>query len=322
MKKVLIVSLDNIGDTVLSLAVHDALMKTPGTKLAFWTKNYSREIVTLFSPSIQHFDCDPFWDKSPGAPKGGVMPFLKTLIRVRAERFDAAIILHANWRKNLACLLAGIPVRFAAAGAFASPCLNLPQRSAHVLETARRLVEGLTGSDPGPLRCSIPAPAPAPAGSPLAVFDSDRWAVLHPFSGNPRRNLTPKAWAEAAAGLAARGFSLLINASPREKEVFLAAAGGGAPAALFSCDAAPSVSDLAYAISRAGLFAGNNSGPLHLASALGTPCVGVYEERDVAYIEPRGARAPRLLVFKNSPFEISAGDVLREAALAAEPAAV
>jgi ADP-heptose:LPS heptosyltransferase len=243
--------------------------------------------------------------------KGKLLRFLKTLLRVRRARFDAAIILHSNWRKNLACLLAGIPLRCAANGAFANRRLNVGQRHAHVLDTARRLVEAATGADPGPLRCSIPGPVRGASEQALALCASGSWAVIHPFSGNPKRNFPLASWKPLLAGLAARGLKIFINASPAEKELFLSAAGAAVPLA-FSCDSAPGLRDLAYFISKAKIFIGNNSGPLHLASALGTPCVGFYEKCDVPYIEPRGTALPRLLIFENSPEEITAEAVAAE----------
>jgi len=317
MTKVLIVSLDNVGDTVLSLAVRDALLKQPGYQAAFWTKDYSGEIVSLYSPAAEHYHCDPFWDKSPGQKKGKFLRFLKTLLAIRAARFDAAIILHSNWRKNLACLLAGIPLRCAANGAFANRRLNAGQRDAHVLDTARRLTEALTGTDPGPLRCAIPVPVSGAGEQARALCDSASWAVIHPFSGNPKRNFPLASWKPVMAALAARGLKVFVNANKVEKELFLSAAGAAVPLA-FSCDGAPTLRDLAYFISRARLFVGNNSGPLHLASALGTPCVGVYEKKDVPYIAPRGARLPLLLIYENSPEEIMPETVTAEIAKALE----
>lgn len=313
MTKVLILSLDNVGDTVLSLAVYEAVKARPGFDAALWTKDYSGEIVSLYSETAEHYHCDPYWDKSPGKKKGKLLRFLKTLWQVRRARFDAAIILHSNWRKNLACLLAGIPLRYAANGAFANHRLNVGQRDAHVLDTSRRLVEAATGADPGPLRCSIPRPVRPASEQAKALSESGSWAVIHPFSGNPRRNLPLAAWKPLLAGLAARGLKIFVNASPAEKELLQAAAGTAVPLA-FSCDSTHELKDLAYLISRARIFIGNNSGPLHLASALGTPCVGVYERREVDYIEPRGVRLPRLLIFETSPEEITSDAVAAEIA--------
>jgi ADP-heptose:LPS heptosyltransferase len=136
--------------------------------------------------------------------------------------------------------------------------------------------------------------------------------VIHPFSGNPKRNLPLASWAEITAALAAKQLKIFVNANQAEKDLFLAAVPAATASFHFACDHSASLRDLAYVISRAEIFVGNNSGPLHLASALNTPCVGIYERREVHYIEPRGVRPPRLLIFENSPEEIKAADVTGE----------
>lgn len=309
--KILIVSLDNVGDTIISLAVYHALSARPGVEPAFWTKDYSRDVVPLAGAGIEHYHCDPFWDRSPGKAKGGLFRYLKTLLAIRRAGFDAAVIIHANWRKNLSCLLAGIPARYALKGAFATNYAD-PGGATHILDTSRKLLEAILGKDPGELR--YPA-APAGFGEAprtAALFSAGAWAVIHPFSGNSRRNLPLKTWTSILQFLEARGLRVLVNASQEEKEIFssLALPGSGL---VFSCDLDLDIKNLAFAVSRASIFIGNNSGPLHLASALGTPCLGIFQKSWVEKIAPRGKFLPELAVFENEPSEISAEEILTKA---------
>jgi len=275
--KILIVSLDNVGDTFISLAVYRALRAQPGVKPAFWTKEYSREVIPLAGNGILHYHCDPFWDRSPGQGKGGVLNYLKTLLKIRRARFDAAIILHANWRKNLSCLLSGIPRRFALKGAFATDRVSITEDDAHILDSSRKLTAAALGRDPGELRYLVAPDTFGETPQTAALFSSGTWAVIHPFSGNSRRNLPLGAWTGVLEFLESRGLRVLINAAPAEKELFKTAARAGTNC-VFSCDLALDIKNLAFAVSRAAIFIGNNSGPLHLASALGTPCLGIFEE--------------------------------------------
>lgn len=308
--KVLIVSLDNVGDTVISLAIHEALRGAEGIRAAWWTKDYSRAVVPLAGAGIEHYHCDPFWDRSPGAGKGGLLPFLRTILALRRARFDAALVVHGNWRKNLACLLAGIDSRYSAKGAFATTLV--PVNGPHVLDSCRALLAALLGRDPGELSYPL---APAAYGESQAARElfTGGWAVAHPFSGNPSRNLPLSAWPAVMEPLAAAGLRVLVNASAPEKELFLRTALGpyaDRPADLaFSCDLGLGIADLAYAISRSAVFVGNNSGPLHLASALGTPCVGVFQRSWVPRIAPRGKFPPLLALYTDSPAEIPADEV-------------
>lgn len=322
--KVLIVTLDNVGDTIITLAIHNALRGNTAFTAGYWTKDYSRAVVPLAGGDIEHYHCDPFWDRSPGAGKGGKLAFLRTLLKIRRARFDAALIVHSNWRKNLACLLAGIPRRYVLKGAFGTD--YVAPAGSHVLDSCRALLKALTGKDPGELTYPL---SPASYGEAPAVaqtFSQGRWAVVHPFSGNPSRNLPLAAWSDIMDFLAAQDLRVLVNASPAEKELFAPARGAYAARPgdlLFSCDLDLDITNLAYALSRAALFIGNNSGPLHLASAVGTPSVGIFQESWIARIAPRGKFFPLLAVFKDSPSELSAAGIIEKARglLAATPAA-
>ena len=310
--KILIVSLDNVGDTLVSLGVYRALRAHPGTEPAFWTKEYSRDVIPLAGVGIEHYHCDPFWDRSPGKAKGGFYDYLKTLLAIRRAGFDAAVIIHANWRKNLSCLLAGIPRRYALKGAFATDYVTPGKDVTHILDTSRLLVEAVLAKDPGEL--SYPAAAENFGESPAtaALFSSGAWAVIHPFSGNAKRNLPLEHWSGVLRLLEARGLRVLVNASREEKEVFSGLARAG-DSLVYSCDLGLDIKNLAYAIARAAIFIGNNSGPLHLASALGTPCLGIFQKSWIGKISPRGKFIPELAVFEHDPAEISAGEIVAKA---------
>jgi len=307
--KILIVSLDNVGDTLISLGVYRALRAQPGVEPAFWTKEYSRDAIPLAGEGIEHYHCDPFWDRSPGKKKGGLAAYFRTLLAIRRAGFDAAIILHGNWRKNLSCLLAGIPRRYAVKGAFATDRVRTGEEDAHILDSSRKLVTAALGKDPGELRYSVSPSRFGESPRTAALFSSGSWAVVHPFSGNPKRNLPLEAWNGVLKLFESRKMRVLVNAGPGEKELFdkVCPGDGGR---VFSCDLDLDIKNLAFAVSRAAIFVGNNSGPLHLASALGTPCLGIFQESWIKKISPRGQFLPELAVFKDEPAEISAGELL------------
>lgn len=307
--------MDNIGDTLISLAIYEALKKDPSYQTAFWTKDYSGGVIPLAGADIEHYHCDPFWDRSPGKKKGGLLAYARTLLKIRRAKFDAALILHSNWRKNLSCLLAGIHKRCVLKGLFGTRYVK--PGGPHELDLCRALVAELTGKDPGELAYPLTPAAYGETPRTARLFSTGTWAVIHPFSGDQRRNLPIGAWPEILNFLEARDLRVLVNAGPAEKKLFAAAVPGAfaaRPADLvFSCDLDLDIKNLAYAVSRAALFIGNNSGPLHLASALGTPCIGVFQKDWVKKIAPRGKFPPELAVFAGDPSELSAADILARA---------
>jgi ADP-heptose:LPS heptosyltransferase len=130
----------------------------------------------------------------------------------------------------------------------------------------------------------------AAAGHTLAPGDSARLAirveaeppplpdepffVVHPGASVPARAWEPERWARLAALLAGRGHRVVVTGTIGELALtrFVAA---GAPGALDLgglCD----FGDLAAVLSRAAAVAVANTGPAHLAAAVGTPVVSLF----------------------------------------------
>lgn len=150
-------------------------------------------------------------------------------------------------------------------------------------------------------------PRPADFGAdkllPAMPAESEQWldrhpqpfALLHPGAawGNKRY---PR-WGEVAAELrAATPLPLWVAAGPGEETLAeeVAAASGGAARAV----AVPQLDHLAALLRRAQLVIGGDTGPLHLAHALGTPALFVMGPTDPArhgpYGHPERAVAHRL----------------------------
>ncbi len=119
-------------------------------------------------------------------------------------------------------------------------------------------------------------------------FDHKPWVVIYPGSS---RSQEFKRWpaprfAEVGRRLAARGVGVVIGWGPGEKELARdveASCAGGAVLA-----PAGDLLDLAALLAATRAFIGNDSGPLHLAWAVGTPTVGIYGPTDPELNAPPG----------------------------------
>jgi len=121
---------------------------------------------------------------------------------------------------------------------------------------------------------------PAPARALLtAVGIGDRpLAVLNPGARLADRRWPPEPYAAVARGLAARGLSVLVVWGPGEEPIAREIAGrSGATLA-----PATDLSLLAGLLRAARIVVTNNSGPMHLAAAVGAPTVGVFFSGDSA----------------------------------------
>ncbi len=147
---------------------------------------------------------------------------------------------------------------------------------AHVARSFRDLAEA-AGAAPGPY---VPgALAPTDAGLRAAAEVSGRapYAVLHPGSGD---NFPGRRWSSAgfaALGRVARreGLHVVVTGGAGERDLataVAAAVGDGSTVAAGRLDLAGLIGLLARAVA----LASNDTGPVHLASALGVPVLAVY----------------------------------------------
>lgn len=99
--------------------------------------------------------------------------------------------------------------------------------------------------------------------------------VLHPASNDRRRCWSPDNFARLADALCEAGAQIAINGTGTETDLVCALMKGMRHCAL-DLRGRLSLSGLCGVLERAVLMVSNDSGPLHLALAIGTPAVGIY----------------------------------------------
>ncbi len=120
------------------------------------------------------------------------------------------------------------------------------------------------------------------------VLPEEPYVVIHPFSGWKYRNWDIQRFNLLAQRIvAAASYAVLFvysrveaNQIEKSREYFR----GNQEVSFFSSD---DLLETAAAIQGASLFVGNDSGPLHLASALGLRVVGLYGPAEPALTAPR-----------------------------------
>ena len=214
-------------------------------------------------------------DDRPPSPPAALERFFA---RMRAERFDLAVQLqgggcHSNpfVRRLEARVTAG-------SRAPDAPALDrtVPY-TPHQHEVHRFLeVVGLVGAAPVTLepRLAVTAADRAEAAAALAA-DGRPLVVLHPGANDPRRRWPVERLAVVGGELARKGARLAVVGTRAERPLVdrLLAGLDGDPADLAG---RLGLGGLAGLLERAVLLVGNDSGPRHLAAAVGTATVAVH----------------------------------------------
>lgn len=147
----------------------------------------------------------------------------------------------------------------------------------HVLDALRSFCEPL-GLTPGPVRWELPVPADA-HGWARAQWPDDGQPVLmiSPASSHVRRNWRPERYAALANHAAAEGWRVVLcgGRSALERELGDAIIAGMelAPLDLIGKD---TLKQLPALLARADLLVTPDSGPMHIANAMGTPVLGLH----------------------------------------------
>ncbi|HEY2606036.1 MAG TPA: lipopolysaccharide heptosyltransferase II, partial [Paraburkholderia sp.] len=215
--------------------------------------------------------------------------------RLRRNRFDAAVIFTVYSQSPLPaamlCYLAGIPRRLAHCRenpyALLTDWLREPepqQRTRHEVQRQLDLVRQVGAHSPDRrMRFCVHDADRRTLDAQLSARGIDRaaeWILLHPGATAASRRYPPERFGDVATRLVREtGASLLITGSSSERplvEAVIRAAAQGVRRRLHDLSGTLTLGELAALIERASVLISNNSGPVHLASALGAPVVDLY----------------------------------------------
>ncbi len=176
-----------------------------------------------------------------------------------------------------------------------SPWLNnelVSSRQRHVVDRYRELLAPLD-AELSPVRFEVPR-SPQAAQSMAAWLQSQHLdqqplAILNPGAGWDSKVWPAERYAAVSRQLESEHDlrSVIVWAGEQERiwaKQIVAESCGAATLAPNT-----SLPDLAALLRRATLFVGSDTGPLHLAAAVGTPCVGIYGPTDPAECGPYGS---------------------------------
>jgi ADP-heptose:LPS heptosyltransferase len=199
--------------------------------------------------------------------------------RLRGLRVDQALVLTSFHQSPLPLALllrlAGVPTIAAISVDYPGSLLDvrhLVDDGLHEVERSLSLVATLgyrlPPGDDGRLRVRL-----GPQGE--RPFGGRPYVAVHPGASVPARAWAPERNAELVDALAARGRRVVVTGSPAEREL-CALVAGQARAGVADLSGATDLRALAHVLAGASAAVCGNTGPAHLAAAVGTPVVSLF----------------------------------------------
>lgn len=312
-RQVLCIRLDALGDVLMTTPALRAVKQSqPGRRVTLLTSPGGAAIARMLA-DVDHTltYAAPWMKASPARAEPQAEEHL--LERLRAERFDAAIIFTVFSQNPLPaalmCYLASIPLRLAHCRENPYHLLTdwVPETEpdSQLRHEVRRQLDlvATVGCRTADERLSLSlAPRDAATISDrlaeLGLAPKERWIVVHPGASAASRRYPPELYAEAVERLASdHGLRIVFTGSRAEVPLVEAIrARLTVPSMTFAGEL--TLGELAAMISAAPLLLTNNTGPAHLAAALATPVVDLY-----ALTNPQHApwQVPQRLLYHDVP---------------------
>lgn len=271
-----------LGDVVHSLPVLEALRAAcPDARIA-WVVDEAFAPLLAGHPALDLVISLPLraWRRSKGNPSaaGAVWRALGTL---RSFRPEVAVDLMGNHKAGALAWLSGAPRRLGHRHCdrrepSSAVWINeeVPARGEHAVDRALSLLDGLLpGGPPVVSAATRLACTEDPRGLDLLGSCPRPPLLLQPGAGWGNKRYPSESWGAVAGLLVDLGPIRVLSAPGEESlaQAVVAASGGSA-----EHWHAPSLPMLATLLRGARALLGGDTGPLHLAHALGTPVLGLF----------------------------------------------
>lgn len=319
-RNILVIDFGQLGDVVLSLPALQAIRKRfPAARITVAVGKPGAEIVDMSGYANETLVVDRVGLRDGFKPLSVVRVF--GLVKdVRRRKFDFVIDLHSLSETNLLGFLSGAPKRLYArrpgrsldylANYRPAPPVETDHRQRHLIDryldvlipleikTAARFPKLKTRSSDDAVIEKILKKAKADAGVPLIG--------LFPGAGHSSRRWPLEQFAELADYLVRNdGVKVLVFVGP-EEQAFVKEMRRLFPASSLLLDQL-TLPQLAAAATRLAAFVSNDTGPMHVASAVGTPVVLLLDKRAPQSYLPQGDH--HRIIYNNIISDISVDEV-------------
>ena len=301
VRKVLLVRLRSIGDTVLATPSVAALKRfLPRAQVDVLVEDWVAPVL----------DAHPQIDNVVVLERGGFIARARVARELRAANYDVVYNLHGGTTATFLTRATGARYRVGfKTYQYAqlhnhqapSPLLLWGQQKTHSVEQQLALL-GWTGvpvTDRPRTRLGLASTAVASINQRLAELglSDTKIALIHPAAAFATKQWGTENFARVVEHLAERGYAPIAVAAPHEQAVLETLVEESSVPVLTFDLSLPEVTALA---ARAQVFVGNDSGIAHIAAAAGTRSVVIFGSSNIAHWRPWNS-APAEVVFEAMP---------------------
>jgi ADP-heptose:LPS heptosyltransferase len=299
IRRVLLMRLERIGDLLMVLeAIRDARAAWPDAEIDLAVGSWNVPLARLI-PDVTRLEIAD----APWLAREGSGATSRTLIararKWRARRYDVVVNFEPDIRSNFLAWLTGAPRRLGywtgGGGAFLTDALAYAPTS-HVSVNARHLIARAAGrSEAGLERPAAPrlVPPPEAARAADALLRGHRGPFIgvHASGGRESKQWHLDRFAGAARRLAeSRHATIVLTGAASDRPLVDAVRQGLTGLPVVDAAGALDLPSLAALLARLDLFITGDTGPMHLAAAVGAPVVALFGPSNPVRYGPLGAR--------------------------------
>ena len=294
-ERILVVKLDHLGDVLLATPVFSNLRRAyPNTELHALTGAWSRVVLE------KHPDVSKVIEyNSPAFCRTGQPTSLKQTFRLyralRRQKYDLMVELRSDWRVVWFAFLRLAPKRLDRAALQVANKLGLAQFTG-THETTRNLDVLKQAGIPIPVQTttfSVTAENKEWASDFLATHQIDRehpLIAIHPGSPIELKRWLPERFAELADWLIAQKGAQILFVGVKDEIQIITDIQARMRGESINIAGETTLTQLASILHRCNVFIGNDSGPMHLAAAVGIHTIGLYGPGDPTRFGPVGEK--------------------------------
>ncbi len=287
IRRVLLLRLERIGDLVMALpAIRDVRALAPDAQIDLVVGSWNATLAGTI-PSVDRVETlDAAWLAREGQGLD-TRRLLREARGWRSRQYDLAINFEPDIRSNLILAAAGAARTAGWRSGGGGPLLDLAldyDTAAHTATNARRLVAEAFGSTPPesarPL-LAVPDAAAAAAAARLKATGAGPLVGVHVSGGRAIKQWEPARFAEVARRLVdSHGVTIVATGAPGDRTLVDDLRHALAPRPVIDVSGGGDLVDAAAALARLDLLITGDTGPMHLASAVGTPVVAIFGPSD------------------------------------------